>query len=140
MDHGFSVKSFIVNSKGELLIIRRSENNPHKPGVWEIPGGRLLPGENPFEGLKRETIEETGLDIEILNPLRVHHFTRDDGQRITMMVFLCKPTSDSIVLGDEHINHEWIGVDESKSKLTECYHEEIDIFNEHFSEHPKGNA
>jgi len=31
---------------------------PHKPGTWDIPGGRLELGEDPFLGLKRETHEE----------------------------------------------------------------------------------
>ena len=104
-----AVKSFIVDNEGKLLLIRREDKDPHTPGVWEIPGGRLDLGEDPFEGLKRETKEETGVDIEVLNPLRVHHFTRDDDQKITMITFLCKPLSNSVVLSKEHTDiHGWI--------------------------------
>ena len=128
-----AVKSFIVNEKGELLLIKRDSNDVHKPGIWEIPGGRLELEEDPFEGLKRETKEETDLDIEILNPLKVHHFTRDDGQKITMVTFLCKPITNYVILSKEHTEHLWIGLNKANSKLHSDFHEEIKIFNSYFS-------
>lgn len=128
-----AVKSFIVNDKGELLLIKRRDNDLHKPGVWEIPGGRLELGENPFDGLKRETKEETGLDIEVKNPLRIHHFTREDGQKITMITFLCKPLSNSVNLSKEHTEFEWNPVNESVSKLHSAFHGEIEIFRKLFN-------
>jgi len=128
-----AVKAFIVNDKGELLLIKRRGSDPHKPGVWEIPGGRLELGENPFDGLKRETKEETGLDIEVKNPLRIHHFTRDDGQKITMITFLCKPLSNSVNLSKEHTEFEWNPFNESVSKLHSAFHGEIEIFRKLFN-------
>ena len=61
-DFAAAVKAMIENSKGELLLIKRSKFNSHKPFVWEIPGGRLAKGEDPFEGLKREVKEETNIE------------------------------------------------------------------------------
>ena len=127
-----AVKSFIVNDKNELLLIKREDKDSHCPGIWEIPGGRLDLGEDPFEGLKRETKEETGLDIEVLNPLNVHHFTRDDGQKITMITFLCKPISKSVVLSKEHIKHLWTDLDDAISKLHSAFHKEVKIFKNNF--------
>ena len=111
MNHAIAVKSFIINDKGELLQIQRRSNDIHKPGQWDIPGGRLDHGEDPYEGLKRETHEEVNLDIDIQIPLDIHHFTRDDGQKITMIIFLCKPTSNNIQLSEEHTEHCWQHVD-----------------------------
>jgi len=127
-----AVKSFIVNNRNELLLIKRRDNDPHTPGAWEIPGGRLELGEDPFEGLKRETKEETGLDVEVLNPLKVHHFTREDGQKITMITFLCKPVSNSVNLSKEHTNYLWAGLDNAISKLHSAFHEEVKIFKNNF--------
>ena len=56
---GIAVKAFILNGKGELLLIRREKSDPHNPGTWEVPGGRLGLGENPFEGL-------SGRDLTVL--------------------------------------------------------------------------
>ena len=122
-----AVKSFIVN-ENKLLILKRRPNDVHSPGNWDIPGGRLELGEDPYIGLKRETKEETGLDIEILNPLNVHHFTRDDGQKITMITFLCKLFSNrNVKLSEEHTEFKWSNIDNSLSKLLFKYSKEIDF-------------
>ncbi|MBI4150408.1 NUDIX domain-containing protein [Candidatus Woesearchaeota archaeon] len=102
-----AVKSFIVHGT-KLLILKRRPNDPHKPSVWEIPGGRIAAGENPYDGLLRETKEETALDIEPICPLGVQHFTRDDGQRITMIIFYCKPSHTHVRLSEEHTDYQWI--------------------------------
>lgn len=128
-EEGFrlATKSFIVND-GKLLLIKRASDDIQKPNIWEIPGGRLELGEDPKEGLKRETKEETGLDIEILHPLNVRHFTRDDGQVITMLIFLCQASSEEIKLSEEHSNYEWIPIEKSKDKLAHFFHEEVDLY------------
>ena len=132
--HRLAVKSFIVNDKNEILLIKRDANDVHAPSVWEIPGGRLDPGEDPIDGLKRETKEETGIDIEIRNPIGVDHFTRDDGQKITMIIFLCKPLTNSITLSREHTHYEWIKAEDSMKKLHSCFKETVEVFKKHFLE------
>jgi 8-oxo-dGTP diphosphatase len=64
-----------------LLIIKRRSDDPHYAGKWDIPAGRLKIGENPVDGLKRETKEEVNLDIDILLPIITYQFTRDDDQK-----------------------------------------------------------
>ncbi|MFC2135133.1 NUDIX domain-containing protein [Bacteroidota bacterium] len=79
-EFAIAVKALIINSKGEILSVKRRPNDVHSSGKWDIPGGRLEHyEENPFDGLKREVMEETGLEVEILNPLQIDHFVRDDG-------------------------------------------------------------
>lgn len=109
IDFRVAVKAFIVND-GKILLIKRRPNDVHKPGQWDIPGGRLDPGEDPFVGLQREAKEETNLIINIERPLAIRHFTRDDGQAITMIIFLCSPASDKIILSPEHTEYLWADV------------------------------
>ena len=128
MDHfKISAKSFIVKD-GKLLILKRASNDIHKPDVWEIPGGRLDYGEDPHNGVKRETREEAGIDIEVIHPLNIRHFTRDDGQIITMLIFLCKPLEEDIKISEEHSDFEWIPLNNCKNKLSSFFHKELDIF------------
>ena len=127
MGFAIAVKSFIVGEKNRLLMVKRHEKDSHEPGAWEVPGGRLDLGENPFDGLKREVKEETGISIEILNPLRVHHFTRADKQKITMITFLCRPLSKSVILSKEHTEYEWADIDKVFSKLHPAFHEDVKI-------------
>jgi 8-oxo-dGTP diphosphatase len=127
-----AVKSFIINDKDELLLVKRDAKDVHCPSAWEVPGGRLEPGEDPIQGLVRETKEETGLDIEVRNPLRVYQFTRDDGQKITMITFLCRPLSRSLVLSKEHTECVWMKVDDSLARIHPAFQHDVAIINRHF--------
>lgn len=123
-----AAKAFIIDNR-KLLLLKRASNDVQMPSVWEIPGGRLELGEDPTEGIKREVLEETGLDIDILQILDVRHFTRADGQVITMLIFVCKPKNNDIRLSHEHSAFDWIPIENAKDKITEFFHQEIDIFN-----------
>ena len=123
-----ATKAFIVK-ENQLLIIKRNSNDIQKPNIWEIPGGRLNLGEDPVEGLERETKEEIGINIEVLHPISIRHFKRDDGQTITMIIFLCKPVSTNILLSKEHTDFEWIKIENCKNKLAPFFYKEVDIFN-----------
>lgn len=47
-----------------LLSARRTEP-PELAGGWELPGGKVDPGEEPLDALLREIREELGVDIEV---------------------------------------------------------------------------
>ena len=48
---------------GCLLAARRSAP-PELAGRWELPGGKVEPGERPEDALTRELAEELGIDAE----------------------------------------------------------------------------
>lgn len=102
-----AVKAFIVKDN-KLLLLKRRPNDVHSPGEWDIPGGRLELGEDPFAGLNRETREEIGGDVSIIMPIDVHYFIRGDGQKILMIIFICKPRSEEIKLSEEHTEYKWV--------------------------------
>lgn len=55
------VTLFILNGE-RLALIRK----PHfEPGIWRPPGGGIKPGEEFDDGVRREGLEETGLEIEL---------------------------------------------------------------------------
>ncbi len=101
-----AIKAFIVHD-GKMLLIKRRSTDAHEPGTWDQPGGRLELGESPFTGLQREVAEETGLTIEILTPIDIHFFVRDDGQKIQLTVFLCNSPKGEIKLSEEHTEYQW---------------------------------
>ena len=52
----------VVEHAGRYLIGLRPPGAP-MAGLWEFPGGKLHPGENPAGAAERECLEETGLSV-----------------------------------------------------------------------------
>jgi 8-oxo-dGTP diphosphatase len=56
-----AVAAFVVEDGRTLLGLRAHEPDA---GRWDLLGGFLDEGEDPLDGLRRELLEETGLEIE----------------------------------------------------------------------------
>tara|TARA_Y100000310_G_C20578480_1_gene761729 strand:+ start:168 stop:674 length:507 start_codon:yes stop_codon:yes gene_type:complete len=70
----YRISFFLVfNTKGELLICKRSKTKDIFPGLYEIPGGTLSSGETYEENARREMEEELG----IINPNLEYLFTQN---------------------------------------------------------------
>ncbi len=122
-----AVKAFIVKNN-KVFLVKRAEDDVQSPGAWEIPGGRLELGEDPILGLMREVREETGMYVEVVYPMSVRHFARDDGQVITMLIFLCRPNGGEAKLSKEHTDACWQDIENSKETITKFFHKEVDTF------------
>ena len=57
-------RSIITDNSNEILLLRRSSDCFHNTGLWEVPGGKLDPGEDLPPAQEREVKEETGLIIK----------------------------------------------------------------------------
>lgn len=107
-----ATKAFI-NYRGKILILR--ESNTYQDGTqtakYDVAGGRLTPGEKFDEALKREILEETGLDVEIGKPFYVGEWrpvVRDEQWQIIGICFECFAKSEEVVLSGDHDAFEWI--------------------------------
>jgi 8-oxo-dGTP pyrophosphatase MutT (NUDIX family) len=76
--HIVGVSAVLSNSLGEVLLVRTA-----KAG-WELPGGRVEPGEELLDALRREIIEESGCTAELgqLSGVYAHA-----GRGLLMLVF-----------------------------------------------------
>jgi 8-oxo-dGTP pyrophosphatase MutT (NUDIX family)/ribosomal protein S18 acetylase RimI-like enzyme len=59
------VKLFPVSVKGVLFEEDRVALLENERGTWELPGGRLEPGEDPATCLAREVAEELGVEVAV---------------------------------------------------------------------------
>ena len=72
--HRGSVAALPVHSDGRVVLIRQYRYAVDER-VWEIPAGRLDPGETPEQGARREVEEEVGLQAGHLEPISVFFTT-----------------------------------------------------------------
>src|SRR6266446_5979503 len=57
--HAGSAVMMAVDARRHILLVRQYRL-PARADLWELPAGRLDPGEKPLEAAKRELQEETG--------------------------------------------------------------------------------
>jgi len=78
------------------------------PMTWALPGGKIIPGETPFQGLAREIEEELGGRIS--DPKLVlldYYISKNEKFRYTTY-FVSVDTEFVPLLNDEHIGYAWL--------------------------------
>ena len=64
MNERIRVTAALLEENGRVLLARRKPGK-HMGGRWELPGGKIEPGESPEDSLARELAEELGLEARI---------------------------------------------------------------------------
>ena len=59
-----AVVAAVIEGTGRFLVTRR-QPGVHLAGMWEFPGGKIDPGETHEAALRRELLEELGVDAEV---------------------------------------------------------------------------
>ena len=105
-----STAAFILNSKEELLVVRRGKE-PAK-GTLDLPGGFVDNEETAEEGMIREIKEETGLEIkEVKYLFSVPNIYRYSGMDIHTLdlFFLCHAEDDALPeAADDAAECNWV--------------------------------
>src|SRR4051794_23964046 len=110
-----SVNVGVLNESGELLLIRRTDNEN-----WAMPGGAMDIGETIAAAGVRETREETGIDCEIVrlvgvytNPRHVMEYTSNgEVRQECSLVFAARPTGGKETTSAESSEVRWVQSDE----------------------------
>lgn len=113
-----AVKALIGRNGRFLFLVYSDTSNV------DLPGGRLEEGEDPYEALKREVLEETGFNVKIGKPLGMYTAAVPrDPNRVVLTVFECSTPSKSEPhnsSSDEIACFKWLTLEEAiKSKLTD---------------------
>lgn len=91
----------VIEYDGLYLILKKQKPSKDHFGYYEFPGGGMEYDESPVQAVRREVLEETGLEIEDIHPISTFHVKRRDHQ-IVGMYFSCKAKHCDVVLSDEH--------------------------------------
>jgi mutator protein MutT len=115
-----SVKGIVVRRDAVVLVRNRRDE-------WELPGGKLEPGETPERCVAREIDEELGLDVAPEALVDSWVYTLAPGTDVLVLTYGCRERSArSARLSDEHTHFEWIGIgDMAKLRMPEGYKQSI---------------
>lgn len=107
---------------GRILLLKIRSKSGHDAGKWEIPGGKVKRKEFFDEALKREFLEETGLEINIeslFNVIQNDYTACKTNESIKSIQLIMKVTSnsDEVQISEEHDEYNWFTKDEVKQLL-----------------------
>lgn len=109
-----AVSAFTLDDAGRLLMIRRTDNNMHA-----LPGGKHELGETMSDAVRRETREETGIEVEptgvigiYSNPSHVMAYGNGEVRQEFSICFRARPTGGSPRTSDESSEVRWVERDQ----------------------------
>ena len=117
------VKAFVYTKKGTYLILHRVAPYINESVTrWDIPGGRIKPGEPTKTALRREIKEETGMDLVAIDKiLAVQDIMRDTNKHTVRITFLAKCRGNVRINLKEHKEFNWIDLAEFKNLKHDKY-------------------
>jgi 8-oxo-dGTP diphosphatase len=112
-NHAVAVAGVVVDDHGRVLVIQRRDN-----GRWEAPGGVLELDETFEGGVRREVVEETGVDVAVEHLTGVY---KNMVRNVVVLVFRCRPLSGHPQETDEAAAARWVDPAEIESLVPPAY-------------------
>lgn len=104
------VGAVITDDEDRVLLLKRPADD-FMGGLWELPSGKVDPGERLDAALIREVKEETGLDLtEITTYLGHFNYTSGSGKLTRQLNFDVTTTTTEPITLTEHDEHQWASI------------------------------
>ena len=104
-------------SPAALLVARRSAPE-HLAGLWEFPGGKVEPGEEPEAALVRELAEELGIGVRLGPELAAETPAGWSlNKRASMRVWFAEVTRGEALPLEDHDELRWVDLDDREAVL-----------------------
>ena len=119
---GLAVRG-ICEFNGKYLLLKIRSKSAHDAGRWEIPGGKVKKCEYFDNALKREYLEETGLEVDVdslLNVVRRDYTACKTNEEVKSIQLIMKVTcqSDEVTVSEEHDDYGWFSWDEVEDMIS----------------------
>ena len=99
-----SAAAVILNRQGKVLLL----DHLLRPfSGWGLPGGFLIAKEQPEEAVRRELLEETGLELHDLQMFRIRTIARH-----VEILFTARSDGMVSLQSREIVGFDWFGIDE----------------------------
>ena len=107
--HLVSVAALVTNDQGQILLV----NSPWRG--WEYPGGLIEPGESFEAALKREIVEESGVEIEITGFVGI---CKNVARDIVNIDFTARYTGGELTTSEESTEVGWFAPEKALEMIT----------------------
>lgn len=88
---GVGVGAMVFNEAGQVFLSQRGPESRNERGTWEFPGGKVEWGDTLAATIRREFVEEYGMEIELLELLAIDdHILPEEGQHWVSPTYLAK--------------------------------------------------
>lgn len=105
--HGGSAVMLAIDEKKRVLLVRQFRL-PAGRYLWELPAGRLDPGEKPLQTARRELIEETGYRARKWTKLASFYVSPGYvGEKMTIFLATDLTAGEATPMDDEQIEARW---------------------------------
>ena len=96
---------------GKVLLVRRG-TEPNR-GEWSLPGGAVRVGQQLWEAVRREILEETGLAVRVEQTVEIlDRISRDEQGKVrfhyVLVDFLCRPEGGRVAAATDVTEARWI--------------------------------
>jgi 8-oxo-dGTP diphosphatase len=89
----------VVEQDGQVLLTRRV-NEPYQ-GFWTLPAGFVNAHEDPARAAERECLEETGLEVRVVELLDVIGGREHERGADIVIIYRAEVTGGSLAAGDD---------------------------------------
>jgi ADP-ribose pyrophosphatase len=115
--HAGSAVMMAVDEKKRILLVRQYRL-PADKNLWELPAGKLDPGEKPLQAAKRELIEETGYRARTWTKLASFWVSPGYvGERMTIYLATDLTAGEATPMDDERIETRWFAAREVEEMI-----------------------
>uniref|UniRef100_A0A6M2EGJ5 Nudix hydrolase domain-containing protein n=1 Tax=Populus davidiana TaxID=266767 RepID=A0A6M2EGJ5_9ROSI len=125
--HRVGVGAFVLNSNGEVLVVKENSGGFKGTGVWKLPTGVVNEGEDIPSASIREVKEETGIDTEFMEVLAFRQSHRSFFSKSDLF-FICmlRPRSFDIQKQDLELEAaQWMPIEDY---VNQPYNKEHQLF------------
>jgi len=100
----------VLECDGKYLLVQEAKEGCR--GKWNLPAGRLDPGETILEAAKREIKEESGLSVELSGICQIGNRKRKDASFVSI-IFTTKVVGGDITFNpNEILDVKWFSYEE----------------------------
>jgi len=116
-----TVGALIFNPEDKVLLVKQDKWR----GKYVIPGGHIELGETMEDALRREMMEETGLDIHDIQFALLQEFIFDQQfykeRHFIFFDFVCETDSFDVMLNSESQDYVWVSLEEALELPLDSY-------------------